>query len=379
MSEIIDLCQKLIQFSSCDSQVEGIMSFLQEYFDKYGFDTQLMVFRADNGKSVTNLCASYGKGHPHLLFVGHADVVSAGCASDWKHSPFEGVVDDGVLYGRGIADMKGGIACFAKACVDFISSRKFSGKITVVISGDEEEPIVEGADSVLKKLSNSGENFDFCLVGEPSNPKTMGDEIKIGRRGDMVLKITSFGQQGHTAYTDSLSNPVFSLINLLYNMQNDKLDGGNDYFSPSVVHVTTFDVGNSASNVVPSKASAVVDIRFNSEQTFESIENWVNNHVQKIQGDFKIDKEYIGNSFLSRVDNHIQCLRNVVKKNTGHLPIYSTAGGTSDARFVSKYCPVAEYGLTNATIHKINECEQIKNIETLYNVYKDFLIEFFSK
>ena len=377
MSEIIELCQKLIKFSSYNNQMEDIMSFLQEYFCKSGFNVRLMDFKATNGKAVKNFCATYGTGHPHLLFVGHADVVPAGCFSDWIYPPFDAVIKDEILYGRGIADMKGGIACFAKACTDFISSEKFNGKITVIISGDEEEPIVDGTDRILEKLAKEGEQFDFALVGEPSNPKTMGDEIKVGRRGDMVLRISSFGQQGHTAYADSASNPVYNLINLLYRIQNDTLDKGNDYFSPSAIHVTTFDVGNSASNVVPAKADAVVDIRFNSEQNFESIEKWLDSHVQKAGGQFKIEKEYIGNSFLTKIDKNIQRLKDIVKKHTGKTPVYSTAGGTSDARFVSKYCPVAEYGLTNATIHKTNECEKIENIETLYKVYKDFLKEFF--
>jgi len=379
MSEVVKLCQKLIRFSSYDGQVEDIMSFLQEYFNQYHFDTSLMRYKANSGHSIPNLYASYGKGEPHLLFVGHVDVVPAGTLFNWKHPPFDAVIDDDVLYGRGVADMKGGLACFIRACVDFIADKNFKGKITFIISGDEEEPIVEGTNQILKKLHQDGEVFDFALVGEPSNPKTMGDEIKIGRKGDMVLKISSYGQQGHTAYTESPSNPIFNLINLLYSMQNDKLDEGNSYFNPSFMHVTTFDVGNSASNVVPAEAKAAVDVRFNSEQSFESIEKWLDKHIQKVYGNFKVEKEYIGNSFLSAIDDNIQCLRNIVKKHTGKTPIYSTAGGTSDARYVSQYCTVAEYGLTNATIHKVNECEKVKNIELLYKIYQDFLCAFFIK
>ena len=379
MSEVVELCQKLVRFSSCEGQVEDVMSFLKEYFSKYNFDTRLMRFKTNNGKSVPSLCASYGKGKPHLLFVGHADVVPAGCDSNWKYPPFDAVIDNGILYGRGVSDMKGGIACFVRACVDFVSSEKFGGKITVIISGDEEEPIVDGTDRVLEQLHQEGEVFDFALVGEPSNPKDMGDEIKVGRKGDMVLKICSYGQQGHSAYTNSLNNPIYNLINLLYHMQNDKIDDGNSYFIPSFMHVTTVDVGNSASNVIPAEAKAIVDVRFNSEQSFESIEEWLDKHIRQVHGTFKVEKEYIGCSFLSKIDENIQCLQDIVKKNTGSLPVYSTSGGTSDARFVSKYCPVAEYGLTNATIHKVNECEQVKNIELLYKIYKEFLSAFFIK
>ena len=379
MSELIDLCQKLVQFSSCDGQVEEIMSFLQKYFCRHNFDAHLMKFSADNGKSVTNLCASYGQGKPHLLLVGHADVVSAPDASCWKHPPFAAVIDKDVLYGRGIADMKGGIACFTRACIDFVEANKFVGKITIIISGDEEEPLVDGTKKILEKLNKKGEIFDFALVGEPSNSKTMGDEIKVGRRGDIVFKIRSYGQQGHTAYAEKSSNPVYNLINLLYSLQNDTLDAGNDYFSPSVMHVTTFDVANSASNVVPPEARATIDIRFNSEQSFESIEEWLNRHLKKVHGDFKVEQERIGDAFLSEDNEQIRCLGKIIEKHTQKFPKYSTSGGTSDARFVRKYCPVAEYGLTNATIHQVNECEKIENIEKLYKVYKDFLLKFFVK
>lgn len=379
MSETVALCQKLIQFPSVDGNVENVMLFLKGYLENIGFSVRLMLFDDGKGKRVPNLCASYGKGNPHLLFAGHADVVTAGDESAWKFPPFDAKIDADILYGRGVADMKGGIACFIKACKNFVAKEKFLGKITIIISGDEENPVVDGTRKMLEVLYDEGERFDFALVGEPSNPKEMGDEIKIGRRGDMVLHITSYGQQGHTAYADSLSNPVHNLVNLLYKLQNDKLDDGNAFFVPSLMHVTTIDVGNCASNVVPDKAQAIVDIRFNSLHTYADIETWVNKKISKTKGNFEVKYEYIGDSFLSSISENIEKLKKIVTKYAGKEPKYSTSGGTSDARFVKNYCSVVEYGLTNETIHKVNEKESVKNIEILYNVYKDFLREFFCK
>lgn len=376
MSEVTELCQKLVRFPSFASDTQEIIGFLKDYSERCGFKARVLTFE-NNGKTVANLCVEYGQGHPHLLFAGHIDVVPAGDEAEWQLPPFEAAVKDGVLYGRGIADMKGGAACFIKACEDFIKQNQFAGKITMIFSGDEEEPIVEGTRCILEQLHNEGEKFDFALVGEPSNPKMMGDEIKVGRRGDIVLNITSFGQSGHTAYAAGATNPIHNLVKLLNLMQETKLDNGNEFFGPSSLHVTTFDVGNPATNVVPSKAFARVDIRFNSEHIYQSIEEWADKLAQKAGGWFEIKAEYIGESFLSPINAHIRELSQIIKTHTGQEPFYSTAGGTSDARFVKNYCPVVEYGLTNGTIHKINECETVQNIEILYTVYKDFLRHFF--
>ena len=377
MSDVTELCRQLIGFQSVNSNVADIFGFMQTYLEHCGFVVRIITFENENNRKIPNLCATYGEGSPHLLFVGHADVVAAGDAAQWKHPPFAGVVDHDLLYGRGVADMKGGIACFMTACEDIIADGQFNGKITLVISGDEEEPVVEGTKKVLEKLEQEGQHFDFALVGEPSNPNEMGDEIKIGRRGDIVVHLTSLGQQGHTAYASQDTNPVYNLINLLYAMQNDKLDNGNAHFLPSTLQVTTFDVGNGASNVVPSEAKATIDIRFNSEHTLKDIETWVKTHVQRAKGAFDIKFEHIGEAFLSPVNKQISALQKIVTQYTGKTPTFSTSGGTSDARFVRAYCPVVEYGLTNQTIHKLNEYEKLSNIEMLYRIYKEFLKYFF--
>ncbi|MEE6207592.1 MAG: succinyl-diaminopimelate desuccinylase [Alphaproteobacteria bacterium] len=376
MAEVIDLCRKLVKFRSFDGNTKEIIDFLQEYSEQCGFKARELTFE-HNGKTVVNLCASYGEGRPHLLFAGHIDVVPAGDEKLWQQPPFDAVIKDDIFYGRGIADMKGGAACFIVACKDFIKDNKFAGKITIILSGDEEEPVVEGTRRIMEQLHHEGEKFDFVLVGEPSNPQTMGDEIKVGRRGDIVLHITSHGQSGHTAYAPAESNAARNLINLLYAMQNDSLDAGNKFFGPSTMHVTTFDVGNGATNVVPNTAKATIDIRFNSEHTYKDIEAWCNRHISRTEGKFDVTPEYIGESFLSPIDDNIKALQKIIAEHTGKKPAYSTAGGTSDARFVKNYCPVVEYGLTNGTIHKVNECESVKNIETLYDIDKEFLRFFF--
>ncbi|MBP1532087.1 MAG: succinyl-diaminopimelate desuccinylase, partial [Alphaproteobacteria bacterium] len=349
MLELIELCKKLVKFASYNGNTAAALQFVQSLLETSGFTTRIEKYAA-NGKTSDTLYASYGSGHPHLLFAGHIDVVPPGAESSWQYPPFAATIKNDVLYGRGIADMKGGIACFIQACKDVLPHHKLNGKISLIISTDEEEPVVEGTKKILETLHNEGEKFDFALVGEPTNPTQMGEEIKVGRRGDIVLHITSYGKQGHTAYSAATDNPLYHLINLLYCLQHDTLDNGNQFFAPSTMQITTIDVGNTATNVVPSTARAVIDIRFNSEHTYQSIESWLNKHILNNGGKFDVSAEYVGESFLSPIDDNIKNLQQIVAKYSGTTPQYSTTGGTSDARFVKNYCPVVEYGLTNATI-----------------------------
>lgn len=378
MSDAVALCQDLVRFKTDENNNQEALNFLADYLQKIGFKCRILTYADHQGREVSNLHAEIGSGKKHLLYSGHMDVVSSGDEAAWLHPPYATEIANGVLYGRGIADMKGGTACFASACKEYIAQHKFDGSISFVISGDEEEPIVNGTLQVLKQLTAEGKNYDFCLVGEPSNPQNIGDEIKVGRRGDVVLRITSIGLQGHTAYPHLAVNPIHNLMTLLGNMQNDQLDGGNEFFGPSTLQITTFDVGNKASNIVPASAFAQIDIRFNSLHSSETIIAWAKKHISEANGEFKLETETVGESFLSPINANVEMLKSIIHHHTGISPDYSTGGGTSDARFIKDFCPVVEFGLTNKSIHKINESETTGNIEKLQQIFKDFLVNFFA-
>ncbi len=378
MSELIDLCKKLVCFESVENNTDGVFDFMQTYLQKAGFSVELIYCSSEDGqKSLPALYASIGQGKKHFLFSGHLDVVPAGDSSKWRFSPFAAEIADGVLYGRGIADMKGGVAAFVIAVIDFIKARNFDGQISLLLASDEETASIETTKKTLEILARRGEKFDFSLVGEPSNPNKLGEEIKIGRRGDVVLNITSFGVQGHTAYPHLAENPIHHLLELLNKLKNHKFDVGNEFFGPSTLQITTIDVGNKASNMIPEKAFAQIDVRFNSEQTAQKIISKVQEYIAKTEGRFELKAEIIGEAFLSPKDDNVEKLCAIITEVCGITPEYSTGGGTSDARFVAKYCPVVEFGLTNATIHKLNECEKTEYIEKLKIVYEKFLNSFF--
>lgn len=377
MSEVLDLCADLVRAGGVGRDVGQVTDCMRAYLASKGFATEIIDCAGENGAHMPALYATIGSGGKHLLFNGHLDVVPAGDEDMWKHPPFAAQICDGLLYGRGIADMKGGVAAFASVVAELASAGKLKGRVSLLLSTDEEEPVVNTTEKALQILSGRGEKFDFALVGEPSNPTELGEEIKIGRRGDVILRITCFGTRGHTAYPHLADNPVHRLVRLLSVLISDKLDEGNAYFGASTLQVTTFDVGNPASNVVPDKAFAQVDVRFNSEQTSRKIIERVEKHIAETGGNFELQSEVVGESFLSPVTKDVERLKKIVAEVCGREPKYSTSGGTSDARFVRAYCPVVEFGLTNATIHKINENETTANIELLEKVYGKFIEEFF--
>ncbi len=378
MSEVLDLCMALVRGGGVGSDVAGAVAVMKKYLDERGFATELLDCRGEDGRVMSALYATIGSGARHLLFNGHLDVVPAGDERLWRCPPFAAEIHDGVLFGRGISDMKGGAAAFAAAVSKLATAGKLNGRVSLLLSTDEEEPVVNATQKALEILIARGEEFDFALVGEPSNPHELGEEIKIGRRGDVILRLTSYGVQGHTAYPQLADNPIHHLVSLLTVLQADKLDHGNDYFGPSTLQVTTFDVGNPASNVIPEKAFAQIDIRFNSEQTSQKIIDRVKRRIAAAQGRFELKAEVVGESFLSPVTAETELLKKIVGEVCGREPVYSTSGGTSDARFVCRYCPVAEFGLTNATIHKVNECETIANIEKLEEIYQKFVSAYFA-
>ena len=377
MFEVLKLSSQLVRCGGVGTDIAAVVSMMKKYLDDHGFKTEIIDCYNEKAK-MPALYATIGTGKKHLLFNGHLDVVPAGDAALWSYPPFEAEIHDDVLYGRGIADMKGGVAAFAVAVSSLASEKNLNGRVSLLLSTDEEEPVVNTTQKALEILAARGEKFDFALVGEPSNPEKIGEEIKIGRRGDVILRLTSYGVQGHTAYPHLADNPIHHLVNLLARIQNDVLDNGNDFFSPSSMQVTTFDVGNAASNVIPEKAFAQIDVRFNSEQTSQKIIERVRHHIKETDGHFELSYEVVGESFLSPVTSEIELLKDVIREICQCETVYSTSGGTSDARFVRQYCPVVEFGLTNATIHKIDERESVANLICLQNIYQKFVTAYFT-
>lgn len=377
MFEVLKLSSQLVRCGGVGTDIAAVVSMMKKYLDDHGFKTEIIDCYNEKAK-MPALYATIGTGKKHLLFNGHLDVVPAGDAALWSYPPFEAEIHDDVLYGRGIADMKGGVAAFTVAVSSLASEKKLNGRVSLLLSTDEEEPVVNTTQKALEILAERGEKFDFALVGEPSNPEKIGEEIKIGRRGDVILRLTSYGVQGHTAYPHLADNPIHHLVNLLARIQNDVLDNGNDFFSPSSMQVTTFDVGNAASNVIPEKAFAQIDVRFNCEQTSQKIIERVRHHIKETDGHFELSYEVVGESFLSPVTSEIELLKDVIREICQCETVYSTSGGTSDARFVRQYCPVAEFGLTNATIHKIDERESVANLICLQNIYQKFVTAYFT-
>lgn len=372
MSEVLDLCVELVRRRA----VDDAMGFMRAYLAQNGFVTEIINCKAADGKSLPALYATAGSGGRHLLFNGHLDVVPSGDADLWQYPPFAAEIHDGFLYGRGVADMKGGAAAFAAAAAEMLRGGLQEGRLSLLFSTDEEEPLVDTTEKALAFLTARGEKFDFALVGEPSNPQQLGEEIKIGRRGDVVLRLICNGKQGHTAYPHLADNPVHHLTALLTAVLSDRLDEGNAYFDPSTVQVTTFDVGNTASNVIPAQARAQLDIRFNNEQTSQKIIERMKRHMKASAGRFELESEVVGESFLSPVTAEVDLLKQIVTEICGREPVYSTSGGTSDARFVRRYCPVVEFGLTNSTIHQVNERESLAYIEGLEKIYRRFISAF---
>jgi succinyl-diaminopimelate desuccinylase len=324
------------------------------------------------------------------MFAGHTDVVPIGNKDDWSSDAFSGDVRDGVMYGRGAVDMKGGIACFLGAVEAYLSDNKLDGSISFLITGDEEGPSINGTDKLLKWAAEKGETWDACIVGEPSNPNAIGDVIKNGRRGSLSGRITVNGVQGHAAYPHLSDNPVNGMIDLLNVLLGTPFDEGTEMFQPTNLEVTSIDVGNTATNVIAAKATAGFNIRFNDLWTGDTVKQEIKRRLvegakcAKIRNgknapvDFEI--EWLGrvsHVFLTKDDTLISTLSNAIENVTGKIPELSTGGGTSDARFIKDYCPVVEFGLVGQTMHQVDERTALSDIDELTAVYQNFLENYF--
>ncbi|MEP0521850.1 MAG: succinyl-diaminopimelate desuccinylase [Hyphomicrobiales bacterium] len=386
------ILQDLIRCPSVTPEEGGALDMLQALLEPAGFAVSRPLFTEAGTPDVENLYASIGTGKPHFVFAGHTDVVPPGDAGSWTHDPFEGQISDGVLYGRGAVDMKGGIACFAAAALDYLEANPdFSGKISFLITGDEEGPAINGTVKLLQWCKDQGEVFDHCIVGEPTNPDALGDAIKIGRRGSISGRLTVNGVQGHVAYPHLSDNPVRSMTGLLAALMDPPLDEGNERFQPTNLEVTSIDVGNDTSNITPASITALFNVRFNDEWTPDTISAELSRRLKQAVADNRfrntekapIDYElnYIGNlsdSFLTRSDTLIDALSDAVQATTGRVPELSTGGGTSDARFVKDYCPVIEFGLVGQTMHQVDERVEVNDLGQLTKIYRTFLNAYFS-
>lgn len=376
----VDLAQALIRCPSVTPADEGAMDVLQSALEELGFTCHRLPFATGNAPEVQNLYARIGDRAPNFCFAGHTDVVPVGDANEWSVDPFAAEIKGDRLYGRGASDMKTAIAGFAAAAARFLESRDngFPGSISLLITGDEEGEAVNGTVKVLEWLREKGEVLDACLVGEPTNPETLGDMIKIGRRGSMTAFLTVHGASGHAAYPHLADNPVERLVKMLSAVLDKPLDDGTEHFQPSTAVVTTIDVGNPVANVIPARAEARINVRFNDLHTGAGVGTLLRQRLDDIGGDYDLDARVSGESFLFPPGPLSNLVAGAVEKATGKRPEFSTAGGTSDARFIKDHCPVCEYGMTNQTAHKADENALVSDIQLLSDIYQSVLDGFFA-
>ncbi|MDQ4136501.1 MAG: succinyl-diaminopimelate desuccinylase [Pseudomonadota bacterium] len=376
------LAQGLIRCPSVTPEEGGALAFLAQVLGDAGFEVHRPVFSEPGTPDVENLYARWGTGRPYLLFAGHTDVVPPGNAERWSHDPFGGVIADGELYGRGAVDMKGGIACMVATALDFLRDHPdFTGSIGFLITGDEEGPAVNGSVKLLEWAHARGERFDHCILGEPTNPDRLGDMVKIGRRGSLTGRLVVHGRQGHVAYPHLAENPIRGLVRLLDALMAEPLDDGTEHFGASNLEVTTVDVGNPASNVIPAEAHAVFNIRFNDTWSPESLEAELRRRLQAGAGNVirytATFEPTNAVAFMTEPDAFVGFMVDAIEAETGLRPALSTTGGTSDARFIKSYCPVVEFGLVGQTMHQTDERVPVADLDRLAAIYRGVLERYF--
>lgn len=377
MADFATLAQQLVKFDTSDTHVAKAIDFLASHLRHLGFEVEIINYKSAQGNIISNLYASYGQGSPSLLLAGHLDVVSSGSAGEWNFPPFSGKIYGSNLYGRGIVDMKGALACFLAACEEFIRS-PFVGSLSLIVSGDGEAAQNIGMRQLLSELAERGKVFDFCIVGEPSSIHKFGDEIKIGRRGNMRIEIAAYGKMGHPAYPDQASNPLHDLINLLFKLKSADLDDGDETFGPSTLQIVSLQTDNNPSNLLPMRAVAALEIYFNRRHTPDSLVQWLQNIVNFCNGQFELKYELKGEAYASDITPETEMLRRITASETGQNTVLSTGGGISEARFISGYCPVAELGLSSSLIHQVNEHVELEELYLLQRVYLQFIQEYFN-
>lgn len=378
LSPVVALTAKLVGFPSVTPKDEGALPYIAEELKKLGFQCDLMAF-GDGDEQVLNLVAQIGGNGPHLAFAGHTDVVPAGARDKWRSDPFEANIEDDMIIGRGVADMKGAIAAFIVALGRFLE--KNDGRITMVITGDEEGKAVNGTIKQVAWLKERNIIPDLCLIGEPTNPDHMGEMIKVGRRGSFNGIITVKGKQGHVAYPDRTDNPVPKLLKILNMLSQWQLDEGTEHFQASRLEVTSIDVGNKITNVIPAKAEARFNIRFNDLHDENSLRAQLQEKIMATGFSDQVEAEFhcSGASFVMQDTTHAELLQDVVEEITSKRPVLSTTGGTSDGRFLKDLCPVMEFGVVGATMHQVDERVRMSDLDQLADIYLAFMQRFFQE
>jgi succinyl-diaminopimelate desuccinylase len=383
--------QALIRCPSVTPAEGGALSALEAMLAPSGFKAERIVSSDANTPDIENLYARLGTSGPHLMFAGHTDVVPAGDEAAWTHPPFGAEIREGILYGRGAVDMKGGIACFAAAIARHVEMHGApKGSISFLITGDEEGPAVNGTIKLLQWAHDKGERWDACLVGEPTNPDHLGDMIKIGRRGSVSGTVTVHGVQGHVAYPHLADNPVRAALKMAEALMNPPFDAGTADFQPSNMEVTSIDTGNKATNVIPARVTFSFNIRHNDTWTSKTMQAEIVRRLNAAAADDSLRPDRMparhdivwaerpSHVFLTRDERLIASLSAAVEARTGRTPKLSTTGGTSDARFIKDYCPVVEFGLVGQTMHMVDENVPVADLEALTGIYETFIARWFA-
>ncbi|WP_292053851.1 MULTISPECIES: succinyl-diaminopimelate desuccinylase [unclassified Brevundimonas] len=383
----VELTRALIRRPSVTPANEGAMEVLEKALVELGFTCRRMEFSGPSGEGVdapiVNLYARRGTASPNICFAGHTDVVPTGATEQWTTGPFEGETRDGILYGRGAVDMKGGIGAWVAALSRILSEGEVEGSLSLLITGDEEGPALHGTKRVVETLMAEGEVIDACIVGEPSSSAQLGDMIKVGRRGSINSWFTVHGKQGHVAYPERAANPAPVIAELMTRLNARVLDEGYPEFPPSNLEITTIDIGNTATNIIPALARARTNIRFNPTHQGAELAEWMTKEAGQLQAEtgLKIDVEHMisGEAFLTQNDAFIGGVQDAVEKAIGRRPVASTSGGTSDARFIRYMCPVLELGLVGQTMHQIDERVPEQELRDLTAIYVEVIRALFER
>ena len=368
----VHFAQSLMRCASITPLEAGTLALLEEALKPLGFVCHRQVFHG-----VDNLYARRGESAPNLCFAGHVDVVPPGDLAAWEYDPFSATIEGGMLYGRGASDMKAAIAAWVAAVASVPAPAR--GSISLLITCDEEGPGVHGTKQMLEWLKARGETIEGCIIGEPTNPSVLGEMVKIGRRGSIGFTLEVQGVQGHVAYPEKADNPVTRLLSILQQLKGHKLDDGTKFFPPSNLEITSVDVGNAATNVIPAKASALFNIRFNDRHKGADMAAWVEGVCRQSGANYTLKHHISAESFFCPPGKLAPLIAEAVRKETGRTPEFSTTGGTSDGRFLHRYCPeLVECGLVNDTAHKVNESASVTEIEALTRIYTETIRRYFA-